>query len=92
MITMTKTYVRTMALCLDKLIKEGYTEVFKFVDNLLINIRSNKSYPPERFKVVNFLRFVGVKDPKESATLYILETDDGLKGTLVGTVETKLAS
>jgi hypothetical protein len=92
MITMTKTYVRTVALCLDKLIKEGYTEVFKFVDNLLVNIRSNKSYPPERFKVVNFLRFVGVSNPQDSATLYILETDDGLKGTLVGTVETKLIS
>ena len=92
MFTMTKTYIRTMALCLDKLIKEGYTEVFKLVDNLLINIRSNKSYPPERFKVINFLRFVGFNDPSDSAVMYILETDDGLKGTLVESFETKLTS
>ena len=92
MFTMTKTYIKTVALCLDKLIKEGYTEVFKLVGNLLINIRSNKSYPPERFKVVNFLRFVGFSDPSDSAVLYILETDDGLKGTLVESFETKLTS
>ena len=79
-----------MALCLDKLIKGGYTEVFKLVGNLLINIRSNKSYPPERFKVVNFLSFVGFSDPSDSAVLYILETDDGLKGTMVESFETKL--
>ena len=92
MFNMTKTYIRTVALCLDKLIKEGYTEAFKLVGNLLINIHSNKSYPPERFKVINFLRFVGFNDPSDSAVLYILETDDGLKGTLVESFETKLTS
>lgn len=92
MFNMTKTYIRTMALCLDKLIKGGYTEVFKLVGNLLINIHSNKSYPPERFKVINFLRFVEFSNPSDSAVLYVLETDDGLKGTLVESLETKLKS
>jgi len=91
MLTMTKIYIRTVALCLDKLIKVGYIEVFKHVGSLLVNIRSNKSYPPERYKVINFLRFVGFSDPSDSAVLYILETDDGLKGTLVESFETKLS-
>ena len=44
---------------------------------------SSKQYIPEQIKVVNFYRFEGITDPGDMAVLYVIETDDGAKGTLV---------
>jgi hypothetical protein len=41
------------------------------------------SYLPEEIQVVNFYRFEGESDPDDNAILYIIETVDGTKGTLV---------
>ena len=78
------TYMKIVALCLDKLKEEGYTDEFEVAnDHRLVNTHSHKSYPPERIKVINFLSFDGYSDPADNAILYILETNDGSKGTLV---------
>jgi hypothetical protein len=33
-------------------------------------------------KIVNFYRFEGVSDPGDMTVLYVIETNDGVKGTL----------
>ncbi len=65
------------------MIKDGYTEDFKIGDEGLQAIQHHKSYPPEDIQVVNFFRFEGESDPDDNAILYVIETNDGTKGTLV---------
>jgi hypothetical protein len=40
-------------------------------------------YAPDQVRVINFFRFEGFSDPDDNAVLYLIETADGLKGTLV---------
>ena len=40
-------------------------------------------YQPKEIIVVNFYRFEGDSDPGDSSILYIIETIDGTKGTLL---------
>lgn len=76
-------YMKSMASCLNKMVSDGYTEDFKVTDEGLKSLQSNKIYQPASIKVVNFFRFEGVSDPDDMAILYVIETDDGCKGTLI---------
>lgn len=76
-------YMKSLAICLNRMVNEGYTEDFKVTDNGLLALRTNKHYTPEQIEVVNFYRFEGESDPGDNAILYVIETDDGTKGTLV---------
>ena len=40
-------------------------------------------FKPEQVKIQNFFRFEGMSDPEDNSILYAIETDNGLKGTLV---------
>lgn len=76
-------YMKTMALCLNKVVKEGYTEDFKITERGMVAMHDNKRYKPEQVHVVNFFRFEGFSDPADNSILYVIETDDGKKGTLI---------
>ena len=76
-------YMKTLALCLNKVVKDGYTEDFKISDRGLSTVRDNKKYSPDQVHVVNFFRFEGFSDPGDNSILYVIETDDGKKGTLI---------
>ncbi len=75
--------MKTLAACLNKIAKEGYTENFKVTEeDQLQSLETNKTYKPDQINIVNFYRFEGVSDPSDSAILYVIETDDGAKGSL----------
>ncbi|MBX3255205.1 MAG: hypothetical protein KF862_13785 [Chitinophagaceae bacterium] len=74
--------MKTMTFCLNKLVKEGYTEDFKATANGLVSLHNKKTYTPEEIKVVDFYRFEGASDPADNSILYAIETRDGIKGTL----------
>ena len=76
-------YMKSLATCLNRMINEGYTEDFKVTDLGLEAIQHHSNYKPEEIQVVNFYRFEGESDPDDNAILYIIETNDGTKGTLV---------
>lgn len=76
-------YMKTLALCLNKVIKDGYTEDFKVSDSGLVALQDNQKYAPEQVHVVNFFRFEGFSDPADNSILYVIETSDGKKGTLI---------
>lgn len=76
-------YMKSLATCLNRMVKDGYTEDFKISDEGLQAIQHHKSYHPEEIQVVNFFRFEGESDPDDNAILYVIETADGTKGTLV---------
>ncbi len=69
--------------CLNNLQKEGYTEDFKIVDSSMQAIHHEKIYAPSQVHVVDFYRFEGASDPADNSILYAIETDDGVKGTLM---------
>jgi hypothetical protein len=79
-----KARMTTMIRILAQLQKEGYTTDFAITedDNRLISSDGRESFTPQQVKIVNFYRFEGESYPGDTAILYVLETDTGLKGTL----------
>jgi hypothetical protein len=75
--------MRTLAFCSNKAVEDGYKENFKATTEGLESMETQKKYKPEDLKVVNFYRFEGVTDPADMSVLYVIEANDGAKGTLV---------
>jgi hypothetical protein len=77
-------WMKTLTSCTNKVKEDGYTEDFLVTKQGLTNYGSSKKfYRPEQINIVNFYRFEGASDPGDSTILYVIETDDGAKGTLV---------
>jgi hypothetical protein len=76
-------YMKSLSTCLNRMVNEGYSEDFKVTDAGLESIQHKTKYFPEHIQVVNFFRFEGESDPDDNAILYVIETNDGIKGTLV---------
>jgi hypothetical protein len=79
----TMPYMKSLATCLNKIVADGYRETFKITDAGLQSLSGEVVYQPEEITVVNFFRFEGSSDPDDNAILYVIETSDGKKGTLV---------
>lgn len=75
--------MKTLASCLNKLVLDGYAEDFKASERGLLALQHERLYEPHQVNVVNFYRFEGASDPADNSILYVIETNDGLKGTLV---------
>lgn len=76
-------FMNTLSACINKAVNEGYKECFKVTGKGLYSTTRSRYYRPEQVEVVNFYRFEGQSDPADNAILYVIETSDGLKGTLV---------
>lgn len=76
-------YMKSLATCLTRIIEDGYTEDFQVNEEGLYGINNKSNYQPQQIKVVNFFRFEGMSDPDDNAVLYVIETDNGTKGTLI---------
>lgn len=74
--------MKTLASCLNKIVRDGYEQNFKVTDQGLQSLETEKIYKPDQVQIVNFFRFEGASDPSDSAILYVIETDDGAKGSL----------
>jgi hypothetical protein len=74
--------MRTLSSVLNKKVQDGYKENFQVTEEGLKSLETEKIYKPGEVHIVNFFRFEGASDPSESAILYVIETDDGAKGTL----------
>ncbi|MCE7043888.1 hypothetical protein [Dyadobacter sp. CY312] len=71
---------------LEELKERGFTYDFNLTAHSLElhkddGIRLNLS--PEDFNIVEFYRFEGMSNPSDTSILYVIESCDGLKGTLV---------
>jgi len=76
-------YMQSMVSCLSKVVDDGYKEDFKATREGLESSSTRKLYGPSDVKVITSFRFEGFSDPHDSAVLYVLETSDGVKGTLI---------
>lgn len=60
---------------------KGYTTNFSFQDGSLIDSGSGTKYNVDQVELKEEYRYEGMSDPSDMSILYILETDDGKKGT-----------
>lgn len=77
------TYMTDLQKLLNKLDQEGYTEQYRVEDGRLYSLTSDHQYAPEDVKAVNFYRTEGPSNPDDMSICYVIETNDGLKGTLI---------
>jgi hypothetical protein len=73
----------TLVSCLNKARRDGYTAEFTVSNDAIKAPDANHVYRAGDIRVSNFYRFEGVSDPADSAILYLIETNDGKKGTLL---------
>lgn len=77
-------WMKTLTSCTAKVKEDGYTEDFLVTNSGLTTYGSGgKQYKPNQVNIVNFYRFEGTSDPGDNSILYVIETEDGIKGTLV---------
>ena len=76
-------YMKSLTSCLNKMVSDGYDKDFNVTDEGMKCLQTDKYYTPQEINVVNFFRFEGVSDPANMAVLYVIETADGTKGTLI---------
>jgi len=76
--------MKTLASCLNKIVKDGYKENFQVTEDgsRLRSLETEKLYNPDEVHIINFFRFEGASDPSDSAILYVVETNDGARGSL----------
>lgn len=77
------TQMTTLSEATNKAVEKGYTETFKVVGKGLTTETEEKFYNPEDVRISNFFRFEGYSDPADNTTLYLIETNDNVKGTLI---------
>lgn len=73
----------TLSGVMNKLAKKGYTEDFKTNKYNVEAIYSKKNYQANELQIVATYRFEGESNPDDQTTLFAIEANDGLKGTLV---------
>ena len=63
--------------------KRGYIRNYRFHKGKLVDLTTEKAYHPHEIYVVAEHRYEGMSDPSDMAILYVLESKDGSKGTLL---------
>ena len=76
-------YLKSLTRCLAKLRSDGYSDDMQIENGVLKSLQTEKFFYPHELVVVNYFRFEGMSDLDDNAILYIIETNDGTKGTLV---------
>ncbi|MEJ7685213.1 MAG: hypothetical protein WKG06_46675 [Segetibacter sp.] len=76
-------HMKSLAQLTNKMVLNGYADDFKITDEGLKSLKTEKKYQPDQINIINFFRFEGQSDPNDNTIMYVIETTDGLKGTLI---------
>lgn len=76
-------YYDTLSQATKGLKEAGYTEDFTTENQLIKGLQSGKKCQPEKAHILKTFRFEGMSNPSDSSALLVIETEDGLKGTMV---------
>lgn len=68
---------------INKYESKGYKDSFRVVEDKLLNNNTKIKHTPEEVKIVAEHRFEGMSNPDDMSILYVLETDNNSKGTLL---------
>ena len=82
----------TLSECLESAINDGYVENFKTNGRELVSENGMRRFKPQEVGIPNFFRFEGYSNLDDNAILYLLETIDGTKGTLIDSYGTEADS
>ncbi|WP_178988704.1 hypothetical protein [Winogradskyella schleiferi] len=63
--------------------KKGYTENFRVENGKLIASQEKSKFSPEQVKIVAEHRYEGMSNPSDQSILYVIETDEDCKGTII---------
>ncbi|MDC8001976.1 phosphoribosylpyrophosphate synthetase [Aequorivita todarodis] len=73
----------SLSVAISDLQKHGYTEDFNLVGEGIESKNLKKKWKAGELDVVKFYRFEGMTNPGDNTILYLIETNDGIKGLLV---------
>jgi hypothetical protein len=73
----------TLGEALEALRKNGYTESFMIDDHGMRGMENRNRIRPEDVTIVQYHRFEGTSNPDDMSVVYVIETADGRRGTLV---------
>lgn len=76
-------FMNTLTGVSNKWIQNGYTDTLTVSKEGLYSAKEDKHYSPAEVKVKEFYRFEGPSDPGDNSILYVVETQDGVKGMVV---------
>lgn len=62
---------------------KGYSQSYRSADNMLVDLEHKTEYKPEAVNIVAEHRFEGMSNPGDMSILYIVETNDNNKGTVL---------
>jgi len=79
----TETDDQTLAGAIDDLARRGFTESLAVVGNELCTTKMQKIFRPDEVVIREHRRFEGVSDPDDMSIVYAIETEGGIRGTLV---------
>lgn len=63
--------------------EKGYTHTYRINDNLLIDLDTKQQFDTDGVNIVAEHRFEGKTNPSDMSILYVIETRDGKKGTVL---------
>jgi hypothetical protein len=75
--------MKTLSESVNEAVENGYTENFQVGSKGLNTTDEQIGYAPLDIAISSFYRFEGYSDPQDNAILYLIETNDGRKGTLI---------
>ena len=73
----------TLIIALQDLQKRGYECDFQMAGNSMKCLGNNKMYQPQDMKIVEYHRFEGISNPDDMSIIFVVECNDGSKGTIV---------
>ncbi len=66
-----------------QLASEGYTEIFVYTNEGLKSTSNQEVFKAADLKIVKHYRYEGTTDPADMTIIYAIQTNTGLKGTVV---------
>lgn len=76
-----KMHYATVTEALEKLKQQGFTLDFNLAENCLVC--NGTKFSPDDFEIKDVYRYEGNTDPADEATVYAIESKNGIKGVLV---------
>jgi len=76
-------YMNTLTSCVNTVVKDGYTDNFKVTQEGLFSYTREKNYRLKKYVSSTFIALKGNRTRPDNAILYVIETNDGSKGTII---------
>ncbi len=62
---------------------EGFTDQYRIVNDRLENLKTKATYSPDDITILKEHRYEGMSNPSDMSLLYVIETTDGSRGTIL---------